>query len=193
MIIPLTKNVFRISFKKFGSYVYLLKLKDRNILIDTGSFENISELKEELKNLNIEPQNADAVILTHNHPDHTGGILLFKNSKIYGSKLDFPDGKIADIKNPKIYRSKNNFWENLMDIKELKIPGMKIIETPGHSKGSICIIHDGVLFSGDTLFHRGTIGRTDLPGSSEKEMQKSLAKLRKIKYEILAPGHGSGD
>jgi len=70
---------------------------------------------------------------------------------------------------------------------------MKIIETPGHSKGSICIIHDGVLFSGDTLFHRGTIGRTDLPGSSEKEMQKSLAKLRKIKYEILAPGHGSGD
>jgi len=46
-----------------------------------------------------------------------------------------------------------------------------------------------ILFSGDTIFHRGTIGRTDLPTSLPKEMDKSLKKLAKYKYDILCPGH----
>ena len=170
MIQKIKNNIWRFSFSKFGSYVYLIKLKNKNILIDTGSLENKSELIEHLQELKLKPENINTIILTHNHPDHIGGILPFLKSKIYGSKKDF--GK------------------NLLDIKKLNLPELKIIETPGHSKGSICILYQDVLFSGDTIFHRKTIGRTDLPGSSEKEMQKSLKKLSKIKYKILCPGHG---
>jgi len=175
MITQVKENVWKFKFKKFGSYVYLLELnKDKpnkkNILIDTSSPENIRELKEDLKKLNLTPQDINLVILTHNHWDHTGGLTLFLNSKIYGSKKDFK--------------------ENLRDINKLKIKEFKIIQTPGHSKGGICILYQDILFSGDTLFHRGNIGRTDLPGSSKKEMEKSLKKLSKIKYKILCPGHG---
>lgn len=172
MLQKIKPNIWRLSFAKFGSYVYLIKLKDKNILIDTGSFENINELEDDLKKLNLSPRDIDTIILTHNHWDHVGGLLLF-------------------LRSAKIYASKKDFGENLTDIKKLKIPGLKIIETPGHSKGGICILYDGVLFSGDTLFHRGILGRTDLPGSDEKEMQNSLKKLSKINYKILAPGHGS--
>ncbi len=170
MIQKIKQNIYRFSFSKFGSYVYLIKLRDKNIIIDTGSIENQQEFLENLKKLKLKPEEINIVILTHNHPDHVGGISLFSNAKFYASKYDF--GK------------------NLINIKKLKIPGFKIIETPGHTKGGICILYNDVLFSGDTLFNRGTIGRTDLPGSCEKQMKKSLKKLKKINYKILCPGHG---
>ena len=170
MITQIKSNIWRISFSKFGSYVYLLKLKDKNILIDTGSLENKEELVNNLSKLNLAPKDINIIILTHNHPDHVGGMLPFLKSKFYGNSKDF--------------------GENIINIKKLKIPELKFIETPGHSKGGICILYDDVLFAGDTLFHRGTIGRTDLPGSSKKEMEQSLEKLEKINYKILCPGHG---
>jgi len=165
-------NIWKFSFKKFGSYVYLIKLNKKNILIDTSSPQNVEQLKKELKKLKLNPEDIDVVILTHNHWDHTGGILLFLNSEIYGGKRDFPEKKV-------------------LNINKLKIPEFKIIKTPGHSKGGICILYKNILFSGDTLFHRKLIGRTDLPGSSKKEMKNSLKKLSKLKYKILCPGHGS--
>jgi glyoxylase-like metal-dependent hydrolase (beta-lactamase superfamily II) len=171
MITKIKNNVWKISFNQFGSLVYLIKLKNKNILIDTSSPDNIPELESDLKNLGLSPQDISTIILTHNHWDHTGGIILFLDAEFYASKLDF--------------------GENLKEIHKLNIPEFKIIDTPGHSKGGICILYKDILFSGDTIFHRGTIGRTDLPGSDENEMKKSLEKLKKIKYKILCPGHGS--
>ncbi|MCW8966316.1 MAG: MBL fold metallo-hydrolase, partial [Candidatus Pacearchaeota archaeon] len=147
------------------------KLKDKNILIDTSSPDNMTELEQHLKKLNLDTEDIDIVILTHNHWDHTGNMILFLDAEFYANELDF--GK------------------NLKDIHKLEISEFKIIDTPGHSRGGICILYQDILFSGDTIFHRGTIGRTDLPGSDEKEMKKSLEKLSKIDYKILCPGHGT--
>ncbi len=170
MIFKIKENIWQFRFKRFGSHCYLIKEKTGNILIDTGSPWNINDLLKDLKELELTPEDIKIVILTHNHWDHIGGLALFANSEIYGSKKDFG----------------NNF----PDPKKLKIKGMEIIETPGHSKGSICILYKDVLFSGDTIFNRNTIGRTDLPGSSEKEMKESLERLKKVKYKLLCPGHG---
>ncbi len=169
MIKRIKENIFQMYFKEFGSCVYLIKLNDKNILIDTSSEETSSNLISDLKLLNFEPKDLDIVILTHNHPDHTGNCNLFLNAKFYASKKDFG----------------NKFY----DIDELKMPQFKIIHTPGHSEGSICILYGEVLFSGDTIFHDGIIGRTDFPGGSDKEMEKSLEKLKQIKFETLCPGH----
>lgn len=70
---------------------------------------------------------------------------------------------------------------------------MKVISTPGHSLGSVCLYSekDKVLFTGDTLFARGTVGRTDFPYGSAIEMEKSIDKLSLLPPEtIIYPGHG---
>jgi len=169
MIQKIKSNIFSFEGSEFGSIVYLVELKDK-IIIDTGSSANKNELIRDLKELNLTPENINIVIVTHNHFDHIGNIQLFKNAKIYASKKEFPDEKIIDIH-------------------ELNVREFKIIDTPGHSEGSFCILYEDVLFSGDTIFHNNGIGRMDLPGGSEIQMKESLEKLSKIQFKILLPGH----
>jgi len=66
----------------------------------------------------------------------------------------------------------------------------KVIHTPGHTAGCICLSGAGILFSGDTLFKNG-IGRTDFPGASATDMKSSLERLSHLdKATIVYPGHG---
>lgn len=179
MINQLRKNVWQFTFKEFGSHAYLIKLKankekrrdkNHNILIDTSSAANKEQIIKYLKKLDLNPEDITKVFFTHCHWDHTGGLGIYKNAKFYGNRKDF--------------------GRNLINPKKSKIKEFKIINTPGHSKGGICILYKDILFTGDTLFHRGTIGTTAIPGGCKKDMEKSLKKLAKIKCKILAPGHG---
>jgi len=162
MINKIKKDIFQLFFHEFGSCVYVLKLDNKNILIDTSSPENKNELLNDLSKLKLKPEDINFIILTHSHWDHIGNLNLFKNAKIITSK-------------------------NLNELSKQ----LKIIATPGHTSDSICLLYQDVLFSGDTLFHNG-IGRTDFPESNPKKMQESLEKLEKIKnkeWKILCPGH----
>jgi len=170
MIKKISDKIIRLNFDSFGSCIYIIKLNKKLILIDAGSILNRNELKKDLKELKIDSDEITKIILTHNHWDHTGNIKLFKNAKIYGDKKDFKKEKVIDIN-------------------KLKIKEFEIIQTPGHTKGSFCILYKDTLFSGDTLFDKGYRGRTDLPGGDYEEIQKSLKKLSNIKYKILCPGH----
>ncbi len=169
MIKNMDKNIFSIELTHFGSRVYLMK--NKGILIDTSSKENQEELIESLEELNTKPSEIKTIILTHNHWDHVGNTEIFKNAKIYGNKKDFED-------------------DNIQDIKKLQGDTFEIIEAPGHTPGSTCILlkENKILFSGDVLFHNG-IGRTDFKESSPKDMGKSLEKLDKVEYNLLCPGH----
>ena len=161
MINKIKENIFQFCFKEFGSCVYVLKL-DKNILIDTGSKANESELSEDLNELDLKTEDVDIIILTHSHYDHNGNVDLFSNAKIYDNE------NISELDN------KFRF---------------KIIKTPGHTKDSICLLYEDILFSGDTIFHEGGRGRTDLPGGSEEEILDSIKRLEDINYKILCPGH----
>ena len=68
---------------------------------------------------------------------------------------------------------------------------MHVIETPGHSPGSLCFYWpwEKALFCGDVLFKDG-IGRTDLPGGSGALLKKSIETLSTLDVEVLLPGHG---
>ncbi|MCL2799883.1 MAG: MBL fold metallo-hydrolase [Endomicrobia bacterium] len=80
--------------------------------------------------------------------------------------------------------------EDNQDIK-LSFASFKVIHTPGHSKGGICLLFDDFIITGDTLF-AGTIGRTDFPGGNYQDMVKSLEKIKNLKNSlIIYPGHGS--
>lgn len=65
-----------------------------------------------------------------------------------------------------------------------------VLETPGHTPGCICLLGDGVLFAGDTLF-RDSIGRVDFPGGDIPAMLASLRRLTKLPGEtVVYSGHG---
>jgi glyoxylase-like metal-dependent hydrolase (beta-lactamase superfamily II) len=67
---------------------------------------------------------------------------------------------------------------------------LRVVHTPGHSLGSVVLLGETEVFTGDTLF-AGSIGRTDFPGSSDREMQVSLRKLMSLpEYFVVYPGHG---
>jgi glyoxylase-like metal-dependent hydrolase (beta-lactamase superfamily II) len=76
----------------------------------------------------------------------------------------------------------------LIEVGDIKL---RVIHTPGHSKGSIILLSAGVVFSGDTLF-AGSIGRYDLPGGSLEDMKNSLRNKLLIlpDYVKVYPGHG---
>lgn len=75
---------------------------------------------------------------------------------------------------------------------DVEIPGlsMKVLHTPGHTPGSICLYGGGMLFSGDTLF-QGSVGRTDMPGGSMPQLMDSIvSKLLQLPDDtIVRPGH----
>ncbi len=77
---------------------------------------------------------------------------------------------------------------DVIEIGDLKFT---VLHTPGHSPGGICLLGEGIVFTGDTLFNYG-IGRTDFPGSSyEEEMDSISKKLMVLPDEtVVLPGHG---
>jgi glyoxylase-like metal-dependent hydrolase (beta-lactamase superfamily II) len=73
----------------------------------------------------------------------------------------------------------------------LSFAKFKVLHTPGHTQGCICLLFDGFLITGDTLF-AGTIGRTDFIGGSNEDMKNSLSRLKTLDPSlVIYPGHGS--
>lgn len=178
----IAENVWKLNV---DSNVYLIK---KEMVIDTGPKSYKEIVREKISKV-VSLDNIKKVIFTHLHTDHIGNFDLFVNAKFYASKEaieDFnkmPARTVLDPLLAKQFKVKLNVLE--------KLEGFKIIKTPGHSRGSICLFYEKekILFSGDTLFFNDNIGRLDLFTSVPKKMEKSLAKLEKIDYKILAPGH----
>ncbi|MBU2633641.1 MAG: MBL fold metallo-hydrolase [Nanoarchaeota archaeon] len=181
MIEKITTNIYRIKGQPLTSNCYLI---NKTILIDTGSLKNREFLKQSLKKLKA---NIKTIILTHLHYDHCGNLDLFKDAKIYASKEEINNLKKykALYVGPQTYNQIKKI--NILPIKTIK--DFKIIKTPGHTSGSICLLHKDILFSGDTIFHKSFIGRTDLISASPIKMIQSLKLLKTIKYKTLCPGH----
>jgi glyoxylase-like metal-dependent hydrolase (beta-lactamase superfamily II) len=155
---------------------YILISGKEAVVIDPGA--GVDEILRE-----IEGKELKYIILTHYHWDHTLGARKLREEK--GGKILIHKKEKEFLKfNPDIF---------LKGEEKIKIGDetLKIIHTPGHTKGSISILGKNFIFTGDVLFQDG-IGRTDLPGGSEKDMVKSLKKLEKIiKPGIkIYPGHG---
>jgi glyoxylase-like metal-dependent hydrolase (beta-lactamase superfamily II) len=90
----------------------------------------------------------------------------------------------------KEYPKISNFFSD-SEIVDCGSKKLKVIFTPGHTKGSVCFFDQKskALFSGDTLF-KGAYGRTDLNSSSAEDMKSSLKLLSNINFDLLLPGHG---
>ena len=171
---------------------YLIIDENKAFIVDPGG--NYDELIKTIKEDNLEVL---GILLTHAHVDHTYligkfdcpiylhekevEILRYSNLSLYDAfSLDMP----FNYKDLNIIKVKDNDEIPLND----KV--IKVMHTPGHTKGSVCYLYNNKLFSGDTLF-KESCGRCDLPTGSETDMAKSLIRIidsldDKVK---VYPGH----
>ncbi len=169
--------------------------KETMVIDPAGEYEKIEEM---LKTLDSKLK---YICLTHCHGDHIGAVNELKQN--FGGKvlIHFLDEK--GLNDPNINMTEyigveNNYIEvdsrlndnDLIHIGEMEF---KIIHTPGHTAGGICLYckEHKLLFSGDTVFRR-TWGRTDLPTGSFADIIKSITNKLMILPEdtIIYPGHG---
>lgn len=129
----------------------------------------------------------DAILLTHAHFDHTGGVEVLRkaiNCPVYLHPLDkaMTGGDIMPEVGPTV-----DYGEG--DTVQIGSIPVKVIHTPGHTPGGVCLLAEDALFAGDTLF-KGSMGRTDLPGGSYETLMASLKRLGALEGNYsVHPGH----
>lgn len=189
----ITEQITLIEGLGENSNCYLVEGKI-TILIDTGTENNYQRIVPHIK------KRLDLIINTHCHYDHIGSNNLLKenySAKLAAHSLDAPSISSADPE----YTCSSLFEKPLKEIivdmilkdnDKIENTDLEIIHTPGHTEGSICLYDrkNKILFSGDTIFAGCGIGRTDLPGGSEKALLSSLSKISNLRIDILLPGHG---
>ncbi|OJF77132.1 MAG: hypothetical protein BKP49_03080 [Treponema sp. CETP13] len=198
---PIQVNTYFVPVKVAGTLVL--------VIVDPGGDSDL--IFDQIKKLKLNPI---AIVLTHGHFDHLGAVPALKDA--------FPDIQIGIHKDDSFYLGKNAYEEHysdffamgageivrqlqeqypelpkpdffLEDEKEIALmPGWKVLHTPGHSAGSVCLYNQeqATLFSGDTMFLQ-SCGRTDLHGGDAYQMQCSLQKLLLLPpFVKVRPGHG---
>jgi hydroxyacylglutathione hydrolase len=139
------------------------------------------------------------IVLTHGHSDHIAALYDVQDKTgaevaIHIEDADFLEGHGSFSSQFGIsYKTPHPPDRLLREGDEIKISGMsfKVIHTPGHTPGSICLLTEHGVFTGDTIFRRG-IGTTLMPGSSRPQLLDSIKKKLMILPDdtIIYPGHG---
>lgn len=159
-------KMLRLIVGELETNCYILYEDGKCIIIDPGDEEN--NIIKKIEKLKLKPL---AILLTHNHFDHTGAV----------------EGLSSFFKIP-VYDHKNLFEEK----KVIPPFTFRTIYTPGHSNSSITFYFEDyqMMFDGDFIF-KESIGRVDLPGGSFQDMINSLNKIKEYPDDIiLYPGHG---
>lgn len=186
-------NVLALTLGDYQTNTYIVHDSTAKtcVVIDPGYEPEIILDKAKALGLTVE-----AVFLTHGHFDHVGGVETIAertNCALYMHKADWEKAP-API-NSYLYPLANDDFTDISFCKEgdtIQAAGLTftVLETPGHTEGSLCYLTAGALFSGDTLF-AGSCGRTDLPGGDAKAMRASLKRLSGLTGDMhIFPGHG---
>lgn len=167
-----------------------------------------------LKNHKLE---CEGIVLTHTHFDHITGLAQIKKA-FPQAKICVHEAEAGELSGSGVTGPMNESVLRFFGAPDLlsvvaeqpaaevllkdgmKVFGWKVIHTPGHTPGSICLYKEGggeagegILISGDTLFDYGGYGRTDMYGGDEAEIIKSLSRLRQEipAGTLVYPGHDS--
>lgn len=179
----------------YNTNSYLVTEGQEGVLIDPVADK--SYIEELLSENDI---TLKGVIYTHGHFDHIASANeIYKqfecNIYVHESERDMlvkPELNLSGFFGKRFVFEGTNRLIQVSGNQDILIGNIKfkILHTPGHTPGCICIIYDDSVFTGDTLF-KGSIGRTDFPGGDFDDIKKSLDKLKKLDSSLsFHPGHG---
>ena len=172
-------KVHQIPVGNMQNFTYIVEDDDTNQAIIIDPSWDLAELELVIKRNNLKIK---YIINTHHHFDHTLG----------------NDGMVESTGAKIIQHESSELTHDISvrdgDVIEFGDSKLTVLYTPGHSKDSICLVGDGKIFSGDTLFV-GSCGRVDLPGGSSKELYHSLFEVLYHLEDglVLYPGHNYGN
>ncbi len=173
---------------------YIMKSDNEIAIIDPGGDADII-----LQSVDTLEGRVKYVINTHGHIDHiaanseiiqkTGAELLIHQAD--SAMLTHPDNNLSLLMGVKIEPCPATRLLSDGHLIAIGNEHLKVIHTPGHTPGSICLLDTNYIFTGDTLF-LDSIGRVDFPGGSEKAIKTSLNRLQMLlrPETMLYPGHG---
>ena len=186
----------KLELEPYGSNCYIIGSDStgEGLVIDPGGgAEHIISHIEQL-GLGVK-----LIVLTHGHMDHTGALAEVKAATgaevaIHPADADYLRGDHPMMQAfggsgeppPEPDRLLNE--GDMISVGEVQL---RVLHTPGHTAGGICLVTDGYAFTGDTLF-QFSIGRTDFPGGSHEQLIQNIqAKLMVLPDETrVCPGHG---
>ena len=164
-------------------YILRQEASSKCLIIDPGY--EAGRILSVLQQKQLEPE---AILLTHGHFDHVGAVqdlAAETDCDVYIAEADLSLPPM--ITNGKLYYTHTYPASGTLNLAGLAV---RVLPTPGHTPGSVCLLVEDTMFSGDTLF-QGSCGRTDLPGGSWEQIAASLKTLATLPgdYRVL-PGHG---
>lgn len=198
-IAELRPGIYQIWGEKPGSHVYLIRGLNKNVLIDTGITANFPQLKGHLKKLGVSPGSIDIVMLSHEHFDHIGASAFFFDTavlaahRLAANKIGLRD-EFVTLNRYRNIPSKPfhvHLWLEDAALIDLGNYRLQVIHSPGHTSGCICIYEpdERLLFSGDTVFAKGTLSEIATSGSIS-DYVSSLRRLGNLRIAEMYPGHG---
>ena len=184
-------NIHTLTLGAYGTNCYIIhdSASKTCCVIDPGYTPE--KVLSEVKALGL---TVEAILLTHGHFDHTSAVrpLLerYPDVPVYIHRKDTAADRGGDLLFTPVGEKNQRYYQE-GDTLPLGGLTIRVLETPGHSEGSVCLLVEGqhVLFAGDTLF-RCSCGRCDFPGGDYRKMLSSLARLASLEgdYRVL-PGH----
>jgi hydroxyacylglutathione hydrolase len=178
------------------AYIVACKVTNEALVIDPAAEEDRIFKEAESKGYNIK-----YIVNTHSHIDHVMGNRRMKELTNAEIIIHEKESSALIQQSPSMMQMFHaqpsppaDITVREGDMITVGETSLRVIHTPGHSPGCICLYHNGMVFTGDTLFVGG-VGRTDLGGGSLQQLVSSIRdKLFVLPDEtVVAPGHNYGD
>jgi hydroxyacylglutathione hydrolase len=180
-------QAFIVGVLATNCYIVNCRETGNAVIIDPG-FDSAAEATQIFRYVEEEKLKIKFVLNTHGHSDHIGGNEVLR--KKYGVPVCIHELDAHEIASLNGKTSEQTVMLRDADLVEFKDAKLRVIHTPGHTPGSICLLGEKLVFTGDTLF-AGGIGRTDFLGGSSRDLKFSLEKLLRLPESLIVyPGHG---
>lgn len=200
------RRLITVPLGPLESNMYLITGENGIFVVDPSVSPERTEEYCDLPGLSKGECHVRALLLTHGHHDHIKYVNEWQDA-YPTAKIFFSSNDRDLLGNGYMNCSYMEGYEVIYDFKYANLAGMygqnlvkeddisiKVYETPGHTMGSVCfLVNSGgedMLFTGDTVF-RGSVGRTDMPGGSAKDIMESVKRISRLDPGLkIYPGHG---